>query len=160
MEDHGNPIAVGHAELLRRFFFKVYMKLTAECLEEAGERPPRGGTHGGDDYESVITNNVEYGVQGDLVTVGEGFEETKAASRDSNDIYQADVSACLKHKILSPVIKLMGHITSSGTLHQHRLDESKEVAMEDGEGCCSGRPQRGRGIFFLSAVFWCCDHSF
>ena len=62
MEGHGNPIVVGRAELLRRFFLKVYTKLTTEGLEEAGERPPRGGAHGGDVRESTAADSDEYSV--------------------------------------------------------------------------------------------------
>ena len=129
---YGNTVAVGHDDLLRRFFFEVYTKIRSEDLKE----PPRGGTHGGgvtnlnkpaslsleeaidrgpdlqptrkrdppwisstgsdhprggkdsqeDEHEFAIPNNDEYGVQGDLVTVGKKIEETKAVPRSSDII--------------------------------------------------------------------------
>ena len=125
MEGHGNLIAVGHAELLRRFFLKVYTKLRAEGLEESAK------VHDG----RGLTQDVSVAT----LSTSPGLPRWRKSTQDdehefvisSNDICQADVSACLKFKIPSPVTKFMGCVTSAGSLYQVRLDEPMEVAKED-----------------------------
>ena len=60
MEDCGNTTVAGSAKLLRRFFSKVYTKLTVEGRDEPKGRPPRRATHSGIVCEFSNTDDNDY----------------------------------------------------------------------------------------------------
>ena len=127
MEDCGHTTVAGSAELLRRFFSKVYTKLTVEGRDEPKGRPPRRATHSGIVCEFSNTDNNDYSMVTDAVTVCKATVATKTVSGDTNDIHQADASAYLDPKGGSPV-------TSPGTQLQDWTNEGREVPKEEGGG--------------------------